>query len=197
VALISRVHSGPNPFQADPFREGDEFTDQQHPQASWRVEAVDAAGSRVILSRSGVVVPLLLYPEGMARPQTPEPGASAAPTERTIKVVPRTRQEAAAELLAGGLTQAQVDELLHLSELDADKAAAEAALDELVAQPATDAPGDTAAKPKRRAPPPGMEGIVKLMREASRKKPAGEPEPTPEPIPEPTPESQPADQPTP
>lgn len=174
-ALISRVHAGPNPFAADVFAPGDEFEDKQHPQAKWRVEGIDVPGRRVILSRSGVNAALELYP-AYARPDRAAAAADAAPPAPVVPVVvARSENEARADLISGGLTEAEADRLLELARLAPDQAVVQAALDALAAGAAADAKaGDKAT---RSAPPPGMEAVLEMMKKAATPSPAERPGP--------------------
>jgi hypothetical protein len=172
VAMISRVFAGPNPFLADPFSAGDEFEDKQFPQAKWRVESVEVAERRVVLSRGGVTTALELYPLVAAPKPAPEP-AAAVPAGP--EVIVRSANEARADLISGGLSEADADRLLLLAGMSEDDAATQARLDDLAA--ASAATADPNKPAKRKGPPPGMESIIKLMREAA--KPV---EPTPQEI---------------
>jgi hypothetical protein len=173
-ALISRVHAGPNPFAADVFAPGDEFEDKQHPQAKWRVEGIDVPGRRVILSRSGVNAALELYP-AYARPDRAAAAAAAPAAPVVPVVVARSENEARADLISGGLTEAEADRLLELARLGPDQATVQAALDALAAGAAADAKaGDKAA---RSAPPPGMEAVLEMMKKAATPSPDERPGP--------------------
>lgn len=165
VAMISRVFASQNPFVADAFVAGDEFEDKQFPQAKWKVEAVELAARRVILSRGGVTTAIELYPSvSIPKPAATEP-AAAAPTAAVVpEVISRSPNEARADLISGGMSAADADRLLELVKLPQEDAATQARLDELAASSAA----AEAGKPtKRKGPPPGMEGIIKLMREAA------------------------------
>ena len=164
VALISRVHAGPNPFVADSFRVGDEFEDKQHAQAKWKVEAIDVPAARVYLSRSGATVALLMY-SGVSDPSKAaapgDPGANAA-TPKPPKVVARSANEVMAELKASGLSDADVARLMELADLPPDQAQSQAALDALAA--VQERERAAADKSKRTGPPPGMEKVIEMMR---------------------------------
>lgn len=175
-ALISRVHAGPNPFAADVFAPGDEFEDKQHPQAKWRVEGIDVPGRRVILSRSGVNAALELYP-AYTRPDRAAAAAAASvpPAPVVPTIVARSENEARADLISGGLTEAEADRLLELARLSPDQATVQAALDALAAGAAADAKaGDKAV---RSAPPPGMEAVLEMMKKAATPSPDERPGP--------------------
>jgi len=90
----------------EPFRAGD-----------WRVVAIDADQRRVILSRSGVNVELSLYdiPAGAAVVRRP-PGPVAPLAPPGVVVRTRTPEQARADLIAAGLTEAEADEILRLAQ---------------------------------------------------------------------------------
>lgn len=177
VALISRVHAGPNPLVSDPFREGDEFEDKQHPQSKWVVRSIDASAGVVLLERGGAVVALEMFPSGGVGRESA--GASAAvaepPTGTRPVIVESSREEVAAELKAAGLGEDEVARLLDLAGMSAAEAAAASAMDAM----ARDMEANERAS--RRAPPAGLDAIIKLLRT-----PPGvnaEPEPSPPPGP--------------
>lgn len=159
-ALISRVHAGPNPLVSDVFVVGDEFEDAQHPQAKWRVIAIDAAGRRVILQRAGVNAALDMYAAGVtAAAAAPATGAAitSGPT-----VVIQTKEEAIAVLRAAKIPEEEIARLIELAEMSADDAAAALALEEL----AKGAPAKAEeGQPARRPPPAGLEAIAKLLQQ--------------------------------
>jgi hypothetical protein len=126
----------------------------------------------VVLSRGGVTTALELYPLVAAPKPAPEP-AAAVPAGP--EVIVRSANEARADLISGGLSEADADRLLLLAGMSEDDAATQARLDDLAA--ASAATADPNKPAKRKGPPPGMESIIKLMREAA--KPV---EPTPQEI---------------
>lgn len=173
IAMISMIHEGPTPFISRPYRSGEQFTDPKFPQAPWKVELIDAVQSRVVVSRSGHNLALMLYGASAAAPRTPAVVEAAAPPE-VPQVIERTRDEVVADLRAANVPEEQIARLLELIEMDETRAAAQAALDAL------EKPVAQADEPKKgkRAPPPGMEAVLKMMRSAGR---GEEPEPAPEP----------------
>lgn len=170
AALISRVHAGTNPLASDVFRAGDEFEDKQHPQAKWKVMAVDAPRRRVILQRSNINVALRLYATG-----APAAPLSAAPEPESPKspvLVARTRDEVEADLRAANLSEEQIRRLLQLAEMTDDEARASIALEEMArAKP----PEEVQQQTGRRAPPPGLEAIARLLQQAPTIRPDPEP----------------------
>lgn len=176
LAMISRVHAGPNPLMSDVWREGDVFEDKQHPQAKWRLVAIDAAGSRVILERSGTTLALEMF---TSRPMVAASAAPAARVER--RVIERTREEVAADLLAAGIPEEEVSRLIKLAELSEEQAEVQRKLNALTAKPASvessvEATSDgEKAKPARRGPPPGLELIAKMLQSAPTEGSAGLP----------------------
>ena len=90
---------------------------QSFRNGDWRVVAIDAEGKRVILSRAGVNVELSLYdiPAGAARvAQAQAPVVQPAPP--SVVVQTRTPEQARADLLAAGISAADVDEILRLAQ---------------------------------------------------------------------------------
>jgi hypothetical protein len=160
LALISRVHSGPNPLVSDVFKAGDEFEDAQHPQAKWRVIAIDGPGRRVILQRAGVNASLEMYAAGVASATAAPAAATVAPTGPSVVI--QTKEEAIAALRAANIPEDQIKRLMELAEMSPDEAAASAALEEL----AQGAPVKAEqGKPARRPPPAGLEAIAKLLQQ--------------------------------
>ena len=158
-ALISRVHAGPNPLLGDVFRVGDEFEDAQHPQAKWRLIAIDIPGRRVILQRAGVNASLEMY---TLAPAAVSAGASTPPAAPGTTVVIQTKEEAIAALRAAKIPEDQIRRLIDLAEMSPDEAAAAVALEALArGEPAKPEEG----KPARRPPPPGLEAIAKLLQQ--------------------------------
>lgn len=160
VALISRVHGGPNPLVADPFRVGDEFEDKQHPQAKWRVIAIDVQQRRVILQRNGVNAALVLYTAG---PVAGAPSAEAPEPEAATPAVPtltiQTVDEIKAALRESKFSDEEIDRLLKLAEMSPDDAAASAKIAALAEA------AKKANTTGRRPPPPGLEGLTRLLQQ--------------------------------
>lgn len=171
LALVSRVHSGPNPLVSDVFRAGDEFEDAQHPQAKWRVLAVDVARRRVILQRAGSRAVLELHPASApARMVTSEEPAAKSPS---VRVEESTRADVARVLKEAGLEPAQIARLMDLVEMSPQEASASAALEALARASAAPASPEGADqdKPARRAPPAGLEAIAQILKSNPVKKP--------------------------
>lgn len=165
VAMISRVFSGTNPFLADPYQPGDEFEDKQFPQAKWVVEEIDVSARRVVLSRNGTTTSLELYPaSAAAKPEAAKP--TAAEPAALPKVVSRSANEARADLISAGLSPEEADRVLQLSAMNEGDAQTQAKLDALIKQ--TEGASDAAQAKKRRGPPPGMENIIKMLRESNK-----------------------------
>lgn len=174
VALISRVHAGPNPLLSDAFHEGDEFEDKQHPQAKWKVVAIDAAGRRVILQRGGINAVLSLYAASAAVASEPaKPTDAAKPLGPTINL--QTKEQVEAALRAANVSEEEIKRLLSLAEMAPEEAATAAKL-EALARAEKEAPNDQ--KPGRRSPPAGLEAIAKLLQQAP-KPPEDAPPPPP------------------
>lgn len=167
VAMISRVMGTPSPLLADSYRAGDQFDDASHPGASWKIVAVEPAGRRVILARSGVNVALPLDPPGSGI--APPPASSAAPdSEAGVQVVSRTPDELRAELREAGVSDEQIARLLNLAAATPEERAAQAKLRELAGQapPAPAAQAPDAPPRKRRAPPPGLEAVARMLQQS-------------------------------
>ncbi|MBL8745544.1 MAG: hypothetical protein JNK58_04215 [Phycisphaerae bacterium] len=164
IALISRVHAGPNPLVSDAFRAGDEFEDKQYPQAKWKVIAIDAVGKRVILQRAGINAVLPLYASSTLASESvgKAPGA-AKPAGTSITL--QSRQEVEAALREAKLGDEEIQTLLRLAEMEPDAAAAAAKL-EAIARAEKNAPKDPAAG--RRPPPPGLEAIAKMLQQTPK-----------------------------
>ncbi|MDX2115427.1 MAG: hypothetical protein SFZ24_07370 [Planctomycetota bacterium] len=175
VAMISRVHSGPNPLKSEPFRIGDSFTDDKYPQAEWKVVEIDVPGGSVILGRGGVNAALQMYPAGGAATfasSASSPAVAAQGDEALPQIVSRTADEAAADLRTAGVAEDLVRRLLRLAsmppeevrafkELEAiEQASANAAADAARVKAATDPKNR-----KKRPPPPGLEAIARMLRE--------------------------------
>lgn len=175
VALISRVHGGPNPLLSDAFRAGDEFEDKQHPQAKWKVVAIDGPGRRVVLQRGGVNAVLEMYVQSASAPKPAEP---AAPAKPAVSVVAQTKEEIEAALRGAKFSEEKVARLMELAAMEPDQAAAAAALAALARSEK-----EAQAKPGKRPPPPGLEAIARLL-QTPPKQMEGEPAPPAEAKPE-------------
>lgn len=174
VAMISRVHGGPNPMLSDVFRSGDEFEDKQHPQAKWRLIAIDQPGRRVILQRGGINAVLSLYASAaspsIASSSSPEASTEAKKLGATIVV--QTKEEIESSLREAKVSEEEVKRLLELAAMSPEEAAASAKIAAL-AKAAKDQAKDQ--KPGRRAPPPGLEAIAKLLQQPPKPPPDVEP----------------------
>lgn len=175
VALISRVHAGPNPLLSDAFNAGDEFEDKQHPQAKWKVVAIDGVEKRVILQRAGINAVLPLYAASAAANESAKTTDVPKPLGPTISL--QTKEQIEASLREANVSDEEIKRLLSFAEMDPDQAAAAAKL-EALARTEKEAPKDQ--KPGRRAPPPGLEAIAKLLQQAP-KPPEEEPPPPKQP----------------
>lgn len=169
VAMISRVHGGPNPMLSDVFRPGDEFEDKQHPQAKWRLIAIDQPGRRVVLQRGGINAVLSLYARAAS---TVAPGASAEPKKAGATIIVQTRGEIASSLREARVSEEEIARLLELAAMSPEEASASAKIAAL-AKAAKDQAKDQ--KPGRRSPPPGLEAIAKLLQQAPQTTPEVEP----------------------
>lgn len=163
VAMISFVHS-PTRQQSAPFRPGDEFKDEANPNAMWRVEAVDVVYRRVFLSRGGVTAALPLY-KGLGEGPPVAAAAGATSPASGLTVHSRTRDEVVLELRSLGLAESEILAVIEEldRQLDESGESPVKALGKIVAAP--DAPADSEA---RRAPPAGMEAILKMMETQSK-----------------------------
>lgn len=187
VAMIALVHSAKRPM-SQPYRVGDEFTEETNAQAPWRVEAVDLEHRRVLLSRSGTVAALPLYRglgDGPVVAAAKPPEGAAPGTAMAVER--RTRDEVVLDLRRRGVSEADIRAVIE--SLDAElRASGEAPIQTLgsIVAPVDAAPTD--APKARRPPPPGMEAVLKMMESQSRqvKEKAAAPSaeaPTPPPAP--------------
>ncbi len=157
AAVISFVHSAERP-RGKHVRVGEEFRDEKHPSAAWRLETVDVPGASATLSRSGATVTLHMYgdaaPGAAMRAGSPD-ARDEVKQARAPTVVPATHQQIIARLREAGIEEERI-----------------AALLALMNQPeVSQAPIGTqgAAAPGEPRPPPGMEGILRMMAERSAK----------------------------
>lgn len=99
------------------FAAGDEFVDQKHPKAKWRVVAVDAGQKVVVLNRSGENVVLSLYDQSEdARARLVSSGVSATGAKVNARVMPtivkQSEDEIAAAMRAAGIADEEIAALL-------------------------------------------------------------------------------------
>lgn len=173
-AKISFVHS-PQRTMSTSYEPGQEFTDEKFPDAPWRVERVDTDRGRVVLLRAQTRAVLAMYArDGLAAEPLPSAPAPSAALERSgpPRVERATTAEVIAQLQQAGVPDAQISQLLN----------ALAEPEDQDAQAITAAPADAAALPaasagpgERRAPPPGLEGIFRMMsEEQARRRASGQ-----------------------
>ncbi len=172
VAMIARVSDLTTMFQRST---GEEFVDDAHPQAPWRVIEIDAVYDRVILERAGKRVSLALYtnepvPVVVVPPPVvvhPPPGAPGA--QRVV--VRATEADIIRDLRAAGIDEKEIAALTELLRKDPEAFAR--------AQAETSAvPGSDKAT--------GIGEVFKLMQDAAAQKnnpPAHQPTTPPAPPP--------------
>jgi hypothetical protein len=172
VARIGFVQS-PTREITRSFRAGDEFKDDASPQAPWRLLAIDAETDRVLLRRSGHTLALRLF--GEASGLSPQPEVSAAPAvPGELIVVTRSREDVARDLREAKVSEEEIAALMALLDKAPEPDAA-AKLAE-VAKPDADA--------GKRAPPAGLEGVLRLMAEQTKAAKESPPAPPDQPKPE-------------
>ncbi|RMD66544.1 MAG: hypothetical protein D6824_00645 [Planctomycetota bacterium] len=133
--------------------EGEEIAGEN---GAWRVLAIDMRNNRVILSRDGYNVALVMPGAAsdavaVAAQKLETPSRSRRPV-----VVKRSVDEARSELSAAGLAQWEIEAVLRLAQRLDDESAATA--------PTTQAsPGQGTAAPAKVAAPPALAELLKLM----------------------------------
>jgi hypothetical protein len=115
VAMIGSVHQT-NRSGAEPRRVGDTFG-----EASWKVVAIDDIGKRVILNLASVNVELRMYDDENVVAQVGTRGrlAVALPRNPSVVVHTQTPEQIRQDLARAGLSNAEIDALLSLSEAPA------------------------------------------------------------------------------
>lgn len=181
VAMISRIHGSSRQASVG-YRSGDEFEEEQNKQAKWRVEAVDWEHRRAILSRSGATVELPLYRGALASerradaavvPVAVSPGGRVATRPRVRDtdrvglpgapaVALQSREQALAKLREAGIGEDELAALAGLMDEPIDESLAK------IPERPEDGDAEGVEPARRRAPPPGMESILRLMAEQAK-----------------------------
>lgn len=157
VAMISFIASA-NRLAAVDVRSGEEFSDEKHAQAKWRVVSIDTNRDRVVLERIGRRVSLAMYPaEPVPVEITPEEAtAEGDPARPSVAVTSATPEQVVADLRAAGVDEQEIALLMRLVRENPEAVAAAAA-----ARPAED--------PAKPAAPAGLEAVTELMRSVGKK----------------------------
>lgn len=163
IARISLVKS-PDPENTIPLRLNEEFKDAPNAPGSWKLVSIDRVTNRVILERSGHRVSLSVFSAEPLDEADTKPQAAAStesPPPATVPdVLTRSRDEIITELHAANVADADIAALVEL--LDRHP--------ELVEAPPASSPAvQPAAGASGRAPPPGLEGVLRMMGQQQKK----------------------------
>lgn len=158
IAMISFIASA-NRLAAVDVRSGEEFSDEKHAQAKWRVVSIDTRRDRVVLERIGKRVSLAMYPaEPVPVDITPDAATPEGdPARPSVAVTTATPEQVVADLRAAGVDEQEIALLMRMVRENPDAVAAAAA-----ARPAEN--------PAQSAAPTGLEAVTELMRSVGKKK---------------------------
>lgn len=166
VARISFIKSQ-EPEATIPVCVNEEFKDAQNPGAPWKVIAIDRVANRVTLQRGGHKVTLSVFGAEPIEEPADAPHAAAVPTPAVDpQVTTISRDQILSELRAANVSDADIAALVEL--LDKNPA--------LITEAAPQAPATTEHKP---GPPPGLEGVMRMMGQQQKKAAAAKAPPAP------------------
>jgi len=152
VARLSLLKS-PDPENTIALVESDEFKESPNSDTMWTLSSIDRVANTVTIERGNQSATLSLF-SGSVRPLEAPSNIAAVPVIASVEpeVQLRSRDEIISELRAANVADADIAAIVAMLEAKAE-----------LAKPTVPAPPSATATPGARTPPPGLEGVLRLM----------------------------------